>query len=123
MGAWWFFFLIIVAALAAQYAAHDRRLRLLERKVAFLFSRSGADAVAVEAAFQKADEATRQQMGARERRTILVGGMTALLGAFVGAVVLWLQSSDGELAAFGGLVGGAAGFLIGCAAHHLVGRQ
>jgi hypothetical protein len=123
MATWWFFTLILVAALALQYAAQDRRLRFLERKVAFLLSRAGADAAAIEAALQKADEAAHQQLLARERRTIFVGGLTAVLGALVGAVVFWLQSVDGELAAIGTLTGGAAGFLIGCAAHHLVGGQ
>ncbi|HLN26434.1 MAG TPA: hypothetical protein VK395_01675 [Gemmataceae bacterium] len=88
---WFFAFLILLAISGSQYAAHERRLRLLERKIAFLLGRSGADTAAIEAAFQEAEEATR----GKSRTILLVLAVSLACMGVVGALVLtWLLLSQ-----------------------------
>jgi hypothetical protein len=110
---WFLLLLSLFAVSARREVADQRRLLLLERKVAFLFRRTGADPAGLEAEFAQAEEAERSTRLRLEWPGLMSGYVGALIGTAAGAVAGHYQVGGLPDLVFGALAGAAFGFAAG----------
>src|SRR5262245_46927087 len=112
---WWAIYLCFVV-LIAQLESLQRRLRVIEAKLAATLRRIGGDPTAVEEELQTTDSASEAARRQLAKRAVPLGFVLLLVGGIFGALVGWLcLSLDAAFA--GGAVGALLGFALGMFLH------